>query len=315
MQLSNTTNMYQYKAFGLKIASDIELPELHRANGCVADVVIIHGTAPGTIEEPLEENNYYQVAEKIFLFWVEGVARYCVKQGREVVVEAYHDADPKEIRLYLLGTAMGVLLLQRGIIPLHGSAIIREGHCVVFTGQCGAGKSTLANALYKKGAMLLADDVAAVHVDRNRSPYVVPAYPRQKLWQDSADMMNIDIAGLDRVCKNMSKYNVPVDNGFGDIPRILNVIYELQVSSGGKVAITPLNGIEKLRTVLNHTYRAWLIGEMGIQAAHFAKCAAIVETVPVFRITRPDGTMSLGKIVDVFEQHFTKLCKSKQVIM
>lgn len=315
MQSSNKTNRYHYKAFGLRIASDIELPELRKANGCAADVSIICDEVLETVQEPCEEGSYYQTAENMFLFCVEGVARYCVKQGCEVVVQAYHDADPKEVRLYLLGTAMGVLLLQRGIIPLHGSAIIREGRCVVFTGQCGAGKSTLASALYRKGAMLLADDVAAVQVERNRYPYVFPSYPRQKLWQDSTDMLNIDIAYLERICKDLNKYDVPVECGFADIPRILTAIYELQVKVGENVTITPLRGIEKLRTVLNHTYRAEYIGGLGIQAAHFAKCAAIVEQVPVFRITRPEGAMSLSKIVDAFEQHFTTLGKSKQSIM
>ena len=38
---------------------------------------------------------------------------------------------------------MGALLMQRKILPLHGSAIAIDGKAYAFVGDSGAGKSTL----------------------------------------------------------------------------------------------------------------------------------------------------------------------------
>ena len=72
------------------------------------------------------------------------------------------EADEDKIRLYILGTCMGALLMQRKILPLHGSAIAIDGKAYAFVGDSGAGKSTLASAFLSKGYKLLSDDVIAV---------------------------------------------------------------------------------------------------------------------------------------------------------
>ena len=57
---------------------------------------------------------------------------------------------------------MGAILMQRKILPLHGSAIAIDGKAYAIVGDSGAGKSTLASAFLKRGYQLLSDDVITV---------------------------------------------------------------------------------------------------------------------------------------------------------
>ena len=77
------------------------------------------------------------------------------------------ESDENEIRLYILGLVWGLLLMQRKIFPLHGSAIAINGKAYAFIGDSGAGKSTLASAFLSKGYQLLSDDVIAVSLSND----------------------------------------------------------------------------------------------------------------------------------------------------
>ena len=74
--------------------------------------------------------------------------------------------DEDVIRLYILGTCMGAILMQRKILPLHGSAIEIDGKAYAIVGDSGAGKSTLASAFLKQGYQLVSDDVIAVSLSQ-----------------------------------------------------------------------------------------------------------------------------------------------------
>ncbi|MEG8053162.1 hypothetical protein QP185_07710 [Sphingomonas aerolata] len=52
---------------------------------------------------------------------------------------------------YLLGTALGALLHQRALLPLHCNAIVHDGKAFLFCGDSGAGKSTLAAVFEARG--------------------------------------------------------------------------------------------------------------------------------------------------------------------
>ena len=77
----------------------------------------------------------------------------------------------------LAGTVWAALLLQRGIVPFHASAVEFEAGAVLFLGRSGAGKSSLLGALLKRGRAMLADDVAGVVLDAGGRPVALPAYP------------------------------------------------------------------------------------------------------------------------------------------
>ncbi|THF73670.1 HPr kinase/phosphorylase [Cohnella fermenti] len=185
-----------YEAFGLRMASRLPLPELPLAAGFRAGSMAMPGLADVeiglTAAEPLlremeELGSNFSLSRdgRRFLFLIPDTAAYAIEDGRRILVAPLPGADPEKMRVYLLGTCMGALLLLRGTLPLHGSAVVVKGKAYAFVGDSGAGKSTLAAALAAMGHRLVSDDVVAVSLDEAGRPFVQPAYPQQKLWRES----------------------------------------------------------------------------------------------------------------------------------
>lgn len=302
---------YRYKVFGLDIASDILLPELLTADDTPEspDVIISFGKVPADITDAIEKTKSYQTSKNQFLFQVPGVGRYYVTNGNCILVEPDEQAKETSVRLFLLGTAFGSLLMQRGILPIHGSAVVINGFCVIITGVSGAGKSTLLAAFRERGYSFLTDDVAAVTVDADGVARVYSAYPQQKLWRDSAETMGVDTASLTPFYSgyNKDKYAVPVHKGFWKSPVPLIAVYELGAERCRDVALRPLSGVDKLEVLMSHTYRPWLIDGLGLKESHFKQCVAVARQVSVSRLTRPEGVFSLEEQVRIVQQDLARL--------
>lgn len=94
----------------------------------------------------------------------------------------------QEATSYLLGPVLGILLRYRSVVCLHASAVAIDGQAVAFAGPPGAGKSTIAAALGRRGYKVLADDITAIgEIDGTFS--ALPAYPGLWLWADSIETL------------------------------------------------------------------------------------------------------------------------------
>jgi len=96
------------------------------------------------------------------------------------IADEFH-LKPADVRLFLLGSAIGALMHQRGLLVLHGSTVKVGDECVVFLGSSGVGKSTLATQLRHRGYACLGDDVCAISIGEDGVPYAAPAYPPASL--------------------------------------------------------------------------------------------------------------------------------------
>ena len=309
---------YSYRGFGLHIVSDIMLPELITAVGGLleADVLISKGKVPTHIHKAIERHESYQVGENQFLFAVPGVGRYYVANGNRITVEPIAgEEECAAIRLFLLGTAFGALLMQRGIFPIHGSAVVIRECCVIFAGVSGAGKSTLLAGFRKHGYSFLTDDVAAITIDLDGNIWVTSAYPQQKLWRDSAETIGVDTASLTPfyMGNGKDKFAVPVYKGFCPFPVPLAAVYEIGVERCRDVTMNPVTGMDKLAVLMNHSYRPWLIDGLGLKTAHFQHCAAVARRVAVSHLTRPEGVFSTEEQIRLIQQDVVRLLADRAV--
>ena len=88
--------------------------------------------------------------------------------------------------LFLLGAAFTVLTYQRGLLPLHASAVVQDGAVCAFSGPSGAGKSTLAATLADQRYPFFTDDVLLIQPSTAPDEVLCYAGPKDlKLWEDA----------------------------------------------------------------------------------------------------------------------------------
>ena len=133
-----------YELGGLRIVSDFPLFGLQACQNEVEvdfDVAFRCTHIPEQIASAVAKSGTYNGRE--VLLDIPAVARFLLRAGREILIDLAPSADDDEVRSYLLGVVFGALCHQRGITPLHASAIDVSDGCVAFVGASGAGKSTL----------------------------------------------------------------------------------------------------------------------------------------------------------------------------
>lgn len=167
----------QYRLHGLTVDSDLRLPaSLPRCSGGDPDVWFRRrSTRPVSDSPPPGE----LLAEA---FAPDGSRFSSVVRNNAGTIVRYHgscefDISPdgravgwrtapgqpaEAASIMAAGGLISVLLLLRGHLTLHASAVAVSGTAVAFVGYSGVGKSTLAEAFCRAGAQFVTDDVLRV---------------------------------------------------------------------------------------------------------------------------------------------------------
>jgi hypothetical protein len=297
--MSITQTVYAYNAFGLNIWSEVHLPELPSGEfgEDSIDIWIKKGSLPETWVQR-EDRSRVVVDGDSVIFESQKNAFFCITKGREITVVPFEGVDERKIRLYLLGSCMGILLMQRKVMPLHGSAIEINGKAYAFVGHSGAGKSTLAAAFIQKGYKLLSDDVIPVRLSKERVPIAYPSYPHQKLWEESLVGFGINSSGYQSLFERETKYAVPVKESFYDKPIPLGGVFELAKGNTSKIRFKKIGTLEKFRVLLQHTYRDFLIDRLKLAEWHFKHSMEVGKRTPIFELRRPAEGFTAPRLVD-----------------
>src|SRR4051812_25201168 len=194
---------FDYQLFGLTVRSEIQLPELFLTTGKVdPDVTIRRASFTEVTSEP-----GLQADRSGLVLTIPDVARYRIEGGREIVVDSGPEVPERNVRLYLLGSAFGALLHQRGLLPLHANAIEVEGKAVAFMGASGSGKSTLAAWFHDRAHRIVADDVCVLRFDELGGAMAQPGLPRLRLWDEALEATGRNAADFSRSYVGDESYN------------------------------------------------------------------------------------------------------------
>jgi hypothetical protein len=296
--------MTRYQAFGLSFAShQLPLPELPPAPapGVNPEIPISEEdpTLWPRLPEATDGEKDLRMTPGELRLDVEDVGRFWVSQGRRIVWSRWSEMIPdQDIRSYLLGSAIGALLIQRGMLVLHGNALAHGGAAIVCLGESGAGKSTLAYALMQQGWELLADDLVAV----TPAGHVLPGIPRIKLWHDAATAYGLDPANLTRVQVGIDKFQLTGQSILSRRQALpLKVLYALPDSpphereQGVPITLsTETSQQEAVRTLINHSFRPHFVRGLGRESANFLAIASLVRRIPLVRLGIPRGLDTLS---------------------
>jgi hypothetical protein len=304
---------YKYKIYGLKVLSQIKIPELisdKEYKNEDYNIVIKYGVVPRVVSNAKVQNNSIKISKKVFYFYIKNVGHYYVANGNKIIVEPEINCNESELKVYLLGTAFGILLTQRNIIAIHGGSIVINGQAIIVTGKAGVGKSTLTSALRSEGYKFLADDVSALGRNEKNEIIVQPTYPQAKLCRDAMEDMGYNPKNYRITDPSRDKYAIPLLECFLDFPVMLGAIYEIETGDTCSVEITEIFGVEKVKLILRSIYRIEISRYLGFTPEYFKQCVEIAKYIPIYRITRPRDGFTLEEQINLIKNSLRVINKN-----
>ncbi|MCO7124219.1 aldolase [Sporolactobacillus shoreicorticis] len=277
-----------YRAFDFTISSSLVFPELCPAHKSVdADLFIEFDDLKPLWDEKTAKNYHFVANSHSVMFQIPSTGIFQITDGRKIIISPFSGADNGAIRLFVLGSCLGVALLQRKIFPLHGSSVVINGKAYAFIGESGAGKSTLASEFIKLGYSMLGDDVTALTFSEESVPVVTPAYPQQKLWKDTLQAFGEETSRFNPLFDRQTKFSVPARDCFENHTMELAGIFALTKVDHGPIRLSQPSKIDQFKLIIKHTYRNFFIPDMGLNQWHFEMVSRIVKKLAIYSIERP----------------------------
>lgn len=294
--------MFFYKAYGLTIRSEIELPELSIAEQVITwDILIKRGDVvlPKVKKTPIYRRGIRaffgkDVDHNLILHWDE-VATYKAIGGSELIINPL-TGDANLLSLFTISEALGLILFQKGYFLLHASAVKVGNEAWCFMGNPGAGKSTTAAAFVKAGCPLLSDDLTAIKFDNNGNAYIIPAYPQLKIWDNTVAGLSYEKSILFPVSEGVNKFSYVPEGIFDQQPVRLSNVFFLHKAKN-QVALKLLNASAiPLETLKNFPLPISLLSGETLKT-HFLQSFQCAKAAKIWKKRRPGGFELLEKWV------------------
>lgn len=291
-----------YRVFGLCLESDLMCPELLPIDPPASpDVSFRYGEVPESLDKPVDSGARWQTAPGIYLLNLPRVARFLVRDGREVVVQRRPDVSEDKVRTFLLSACLSILLHQRRLFAVHCSGVHTDRGAVLFSGNSGMGKSTLVSAFLERGYKILADDMIALTFNEQGQVLALPGFPQVKLWADSARALGRSTDGLRRVLPEYERFFAPEVERFDPTTTPLRAIYFLKTHNKPEFLLEPLNHTPRFNALLDNTWQKLTLPGLGLREWHFQAAARIASLTYAARFTRPNEPLDIQRAADLIE--------------
>ena len=220
--------------------------------------------------------------------------RGLVRDGHHITVDPGDAPTPERAIRALLPGLLAALLQQRGLLVLHASAVAREGAAVVVAGASGAGKSTLVARLLDAGWRLLSDDVVAIRLAPDGTPWVLPGPPHYRLCRDASLRL-----GLPHPEPAARKRLVPVRDRAAQGPASLRAIYTLEAHGSARVEAEDLRGAARPGSLIAQLYGP---SPVAARPALFRQVTAVAARARVRRLRRPAGRWTADELAQTIDR-------------
>jgi hypothetical protein len=283
---------------------ELPIPELpiagQPADGAERAEIQIEASPPSEwpqLEPGPHDTPFLQMARGDLRLSIDDIGCFRITGGERIAWHRQHSGvSDQDISTFLLGSAVGALLIQRGIFVLHGNALEKDGKAIVCMGHSGAGKSTLAYALMQQGWRLLADDLVAVSPDG----LVLPGIPRIKLWHDAAKAFGLDPDQLPPIRQGMNKYLLMGDalqRAPQSAPlRAMYLIHQQRPDTAdpdaGQISRITSQKTAALR-LRNQAFRPRFVRGLGQEGPNFMALAMLQQRVPLATLPLPQGIAAM----------------------
>ncbi len=279
-------DVHAFRAYGLTFFSEIHfthIPEIGVPG--IADVSIRRGEVFGLDYVPPAAIVLESSPGKLLIRGARS-ATILVSGGESITVEPLPGGDHGVIRQLVLGWALGGILHQRGMLPLHASALCDGRDCFVFCAASGVGKSTLAAAFLNLGFTYLDDNVALVDF-RHGVPFIVPGAPELRLWDDALSSLEFEHRVVGPIRSGLPKRSVMARERFHGREAPVRKVFVLRRTNDRELCFMTLSGAAKFRSLMEHVFGLTLIGDSLSQVRLFRLVGELAAKVAVTEVRLP----------------------------
>ncbi len=294
----------------ITLFSEIVLPELpliQRERATPHPVTIRLGNVSPHLPGAVEVDPDCFATPSQYLLRIQGTASYLVTNGREVVVSPEGNANPLDVRAWLLGNIFVTLCQQRGLLPLHGSAVSteplngRQG-VAAFLARSEQGKSSLAAHLAQRGLRVVADDICLIDPAPADEVLVIPSTPWLKLWRNSLQNLGRPVEGLERVLSEHDKYRLPLEAASKREPIRKLVFLERNEDASSPIRLEEVPRVKAVPMLMNLAHHAYVLEATGQMQETFLRCGRVLSQARAYRLIRPWGLEHLQSTADAVEK-------------
>ncbi len=291
-----------YYSNGLYIKSVLHFPELQTSTNA-PDVSITFGKFPDVLKEANYSDNFQQINLQEYQLNMPSIAKFLVKNTNEVIIDAYPNADVADIRMYFLASILPVLVHKHNLLPLHSCSININGNVFLIGGVSGAGKSTFALGMHRKGYDILNDDVSTIGFDETDNPIAYIGYRQIKLLTESLENYGYELTDFEKLNTEITKFRFPLQDEISHNSLPIKAVFLLEHDPQKEVVdIQELKGLESFLQLTKNTFRVELLRELGLKKNHFDLCSKIAQKIKVFKVSRPQNMRP-----EEFSTHMEKL--------
>ena len=293
--------MFFYSLYGLVIKSFLALPECEEIPSTKkVDVNIIRGDIR-PLQSPGGNSSIWVRANNTEVhFFSDRQGSLLVRAGNKIIIDPVSGVDEGQLRLCILVPAMSLLLHQRGLLVLHGSALNIKSQGVVIVADSGVGKSTLAAALVARGHASYADDVSAIDTTDSAAPRLLSGPLQLNLWPDSALACKCNPNALDVLHGETNKLALR-GGRINASPILMKRIYVMSVNTRPSCHYEMLSVTEALPYLVKYSKAAPLLNATSTSLDHLRACVSVSASVPVCLVRRHPDFMALPDLLNFIE--------------
>ncbi|HEX6728512.1 MAG TPA: hypothetical protein VF074_00800 [Pyrinomonadaceae bacterium] len=306
---------YCTSIYGLKVQLNKQIPGVacHDSIGATPDIDIQFGLFPPWFQvNEVQRELWYEASSSLTIWELTDKQAFqlCYADGTQFLV----DVQGKEIwatwpietltledtATYLLGPVMGFVLLLRGHVPLHASAVAFGDAAVAFVGPAGAGKSTTAAALADLGYRVISEDVVTLK-ELGNSFLVEPGYPCIRLWPESVEALYGPDVELPRLTPTWDKRFLDLTQKHYRQKRALplTVIYVLGARTESPEApfVQPMSQRQALMSLVSNTYVTRLKNQQ-MRANEFKVLTGLLKNTTVRQLIPHSGPDRIANLCE-----------------
>ena len=279
----------EIKLGGVRTHADVDAPDVVIGLGRIA-ANLGDGVAIGRVLRRLDNGD--------FLFDPDDVAKAQIRDGAHVVIDPRPGTTPGEVQAFVLGPILALLGHLRGCLPLHASCVEMPCGAVAFSGRAGAGKSSLAAGLARRGYPLLAEDVCVVETTASR-PSVLSAAPLVKLDRASRSALALDSG--ETMVRRKRFVRMP-DRPVAAPARLTRIFFLEHGPKDEAPGIVALSRAEALALVHGAILMPVVPAALHPEADPFADALKIATSAHVMRLVWPFDFERIGETLDMIER-------------